>query len=136
MYAYDVFWGKTEKAFNAVPCDTVAYCLIPIGYFLLVLSVSSVRYFSASFVHSYSVCLTMLVLLRTSYFVSSPSVHSTQSHLLLWVELLLNISQLSTLAQISYLRLRRFYSTDYWTHQQLFNCLLCFQSILHTSDND
>lgn len=30
-------------------------------------------------------------------------------------------------AQISYLRSRHLYPTDYWTCQQLFNCLLCFQ---------
>lgn len=43
-----LFWGKIEKAFSAVSCDTVAYSLpfdsvlSPTCYFLLVFSVSSV----------------------------------------------------------------------------------------------
>lgn len=85
-------------------------------------------------------CPPILVLLIISYFASSHAIHSFQfiSSIILHSHLLSYNSKTVILAQtfIPFLRSRPLYPTDYWTSQQLFNCLLCFQSFqfsIHSS---
>jgi len=129
-----LFWGKTEKASSAISCDTVAYSLpfdsvlIPTRYFLLVFSVSSVWFFSASFAHPLSTIVhvaknfTLCLLSLYTFFLSNHIYYFALSYSLIFPKWGCWPRSLTQNAGISI----PFYPADYWTHQQLLNCPLCF----------
>lgn len=114
--------------------------LVPRCYFSLVFLLC-LWFFSASFVHSSS-CVHQCWCCSEFHTFSPLTLYilSRWTHLLLCIELLINNSQISILAQISYLRSRHLYSTIgpvssfsiTFSASHLSNVLF----ILHTSDSD
>lgn len=152
---YNVFWGKTKKAFSTYQTTSVYHvilwlthfflilCLVPRCYFLLVFSYSAEPFWPLLFTlillsPSVGVAKNFILCLLSIYI----SFQMRWTHLIFCIQLLSNNSQISILAQTSYLRSRHLHSTDCWTCHSSFliafsaSGLSDFQFVLHASDSD